>query len=309
VGRGAPPARVAQPVQSSQNYGAPPARFARQSHSGPPPASPVRACSPPPPSELRSKQMDTMASAPRSSRDDVKLCKKKSKSVPKSKPAPAPQKSFARALSSSPPAGPPLPGGSAGPPPPSFSSFSSSISSSSPPPPPASSGDDYFKLNTNNNNNNNFADFESMISNSEQKQNSSLDLSSIQLMESEDEEKGEVESAGPPPAELKAIMMKQKVSGAWLLADVASLLGKLDAGKIKGGLPKLESSASQDVETLWTTAVVAAYLAKVFPRDKSNWQQVVNKAHRFIAKQKKSLGIKPDLDWKQEAEKFVNANC
>jgi len=112
----------------------------------------------------------------------------------------------------------------------------------------------------------------------------------------------------PPPTELKSIIMKQKASGAWEFSDVSSLLVRLDAEKIKSNIPKLEISITGDIEILWIAAVVAAYIAKVFPSEQNNWQQVVNKTYRFIAKQKKALSIKPDLDWKQEAEKFVNAN-
>jgi len=123
-----------------------------------------------------------------------------------------------------------------------------------------------------------------------------------------EDKKEEQEEKAPPPAELKSIIMQQKASGAWQLEDVGALLGKLDKGKLKGGIPKLESSVSSDVETLWVTAVVAAYLQLVFPGEATNWTQVVNKANRYVAKQKKALGIKPDIDWKQEAEKFVKAN-
>jgi len=148
-------------------------------------------------------------------------------------------------------------------------------------------------------------------------QQTSMELSKQYEMESadsmdwsdgEEEEEREVKVKAPPPAELKGIIMQQKASGAWQLGDVGGMLGKLDAGKIKGGIPKLEGSVSSDIETLWVTAVVAAYLQIVFPGEVTNWTQVVNKAHRYITKQKKALGVKPEIDWKQEAEKFVNAN-
>jgi len=109
----------------------------------------------------------------------------------------------------------------------------------------------------------------------------------------------------PPPSDLKAIIMQQKASGAWYKSDVGKLLGQLESVLISS-MPKLETAANSDIEVLWVTAVVAAYLIKKYPNEANNWTQVVNKAYRYIAKQKKSLAIKPDLDWKLEAEKFVS---
>jgi len=68
------------------------------------------------------------------------------------------------------------------------------------------------------------------------------------------------------PAEMRAIIMKQKASGSWSLSDVASLLGSLSAEKIKKILSSLiQGDCSGDVENLWITAVVVAFLQVCFP--------------------------------------------
>jgi hypothetical protein len=59
---------------------------------------------------------------------------------------------------------------------------------------------------------------------------------------------------------------------------------------------------------LWATAVVAAYLAKRFPDQKTNWDLVVKKALKFIARAKKAVKAKSDadeLDWFQLATAFL----
>lgn len=66
------------------------------------------------------------------------------------------------------------------------------------------------------------------------------------------------------------------------------------------------SGVNEEVETVWVTAVVAAYLQKAYPRQKTNWELVVNKAGRFITKASKSLSVQ--VDFVGEAAKFVKAN-
>jgi hypothetical protein len=146
----------------------------------------------------------------------------------------------------------------------------------------------------------------------------------------DDEEAEEVEAekeqiAEPPSPEMRNIIVKQKVricvskqigsdkgyslnqaSGGWTLADVGSLLGKLTAEKIKAALKTLVPSASDEVETLWVTSIVAAYLQHVWPRQRTNWDLVVQKAKRWVSKQAKSLA--PSVDFEAEATKFVKAN-
>lgn len=54
-----------------------------------------------------------------------------------------------------------------------------------------------------------------------------------------DEEEEEEEKVEAPPADMRSIIMKQKASGSWSLADVGSLLGSLSADKIKKALAAL----------------------------------------------------------------------
>ena len=81
-----------------------------------------------------------------------------------------------------------------------------------------------------------------------------------------EEKKEEEEVVEAAPAEMRAIIMKQKASGSWSLSDVASLLGSLSAEKIKKILSSLiQGDCSGDVENLWITAVVVAFLQVCFP--------------------------------------------
>eukprot|EP01090_Pellita_catalonica_P012010 TRINITY_DN2515_c0_g1_i1.p1 TRINITY_DN2515_c0_g1~~TRINITY_DN2515_c0_g1_i1.p1 ORF type:complete len:443 (-),score=59.65 TRINITY_DN2515_c0_g1_i1:766-2094(-) len=116
--------------------------------------------------------------------------------------------------------------------------------------------------------------------------------------ESEDEA-----SPALPTAELTALILKQRASGKWEVADVKSLLKGLTSAQIKSGMPKLSSKATSDAEALWLTAVVAMFLQIRFPQNQTNWQQVVNKAKRFIAKNKKK--VQPNIDWLTVAAAFV----
>jgi hypothetical protein len=65
----------------------------------------------------------------------------------------------------------------------------------------------------------------------------------------------------------------------------------------------------KEVEALWATAVVAAFLQKRFPGQKTNWDLVVKKALKFIARQKKNVKLasseSEDIDWVQLATAFL----
>jgi predicted HAD superfamily Cof-like phosphohydrolase len=64
----------------------------------------------------------------------------------------------------------------------------------------------------------------------------------------------------------------------------------------------------KEVQRVWATAVVAAFLAKRFPDQKTNWDLVVKKALKFIARAKKEVKVKDasdELDWFQLATAFL----
>lgn len=66
----------------------------------------------------------------------------------------------------------------------------------------------------------------------------------------------------------------------------------------------------KDVEAVWATAVVAAFLKKKFADQENNWDLVVKKAAKFIARQKKSIKLKnvdEDLKWLDLAAAFLSA--
>jgi len=124
------------------------------------------------------------------------------------------------------------------------------------------------------------------------------------------EEEKEGGATEAPPPEMRTLILKQKASGSWLLADVSSLLGSLSAESIKKAISALvQGDVSADVEAVWVTAVVLAFLQYRFPRQKTNWDLVVKKGKRWISKQAKGLNVKPEgLDLVAEATKFVQAN-
>ncbi|ELR16780.1 uncharacterized protein ACA1_382600 [Acanthamoeba castellanii str. Neff] len=67
-------------------------------------------------------------------------------------------------------------------------------------------------------------------------------------------------------------------------------------------------AVDQEVEALWATAVVAAFLQKRFPGQKTNWDLVVKKALKFIARQKKNVKLaseSEEIDWVQLATAFL----
>ncbi|ELR16785.1 uncharacterized protein ACA1_382650 [Acanthamoeba castellanii str. Neff] len=125
--------------------------------------------------------------------------------------------------------------------------------------------------------------------------------------EAEKEEKKE-EKAGPPPAQMRDIIMKQKASGSWDWSDAAGLVG-LTADKLRSGIPSAKLlTVDKEVEALWATAVVAAFLQKRFPGQKTNWDLVVKKALKFIARQKKNVKLaseSEEIDWVQLATAFL----
>jgi len=112
----------------------------------------------------------------------------------------------------------------------------------------------------------------------------------------------------PPPSGMRNILLKQKATGSWSLDEVVPFLLPLTADKIKSAMPK-KAGDNAELEAIWVTAVVVAYLKAKFPSEQTSWQQVVNKGQRWIAKQKKTVKAEADVDWLQEAESFVQSNA
>jgi hypothetical protein len=66
----------------------------------------------------------------------------------------------------------------------------------------------------------------------------------------------------------------------------------------------------KDVESLWATAVLAALLQTRFADQKTNWELVVQKAIKFINRQKKNVKLTAatqEIDWLQLATAFLAA--
>jgi len=60
---------------------------------------------------------------------------------------------------------------------------------------------------------------------------------------------------------MRELIMKQKASGNWNLADISGLLGSLTSEKIRDALASLlEDKVTSEIEAIWATAVVIAYL-------------------------------------------------
>lgn len=62
------------------------------------------------------------------------------------------------------------------------------------------------------------------------------------------------------------------------------------------------------MESVWATAIVAAFLKKQFADQKTNWDLVVKKALKFIARQKKNIKTKnpeAEIDWMELATAFL----
>jgi len=109
----------------------------------------------------------------------------------------------------------------------------------------------------------------------------------------------------PPPTQMTDIIMKQKATGSWTLAQAQVAIGKVTLEDLKKAMPATTASAAE-VELLWATALVVAYLAAAFPGQKVNWDLVVKKANTYISRQSKKLGI--TVEWQELAEKLVKAN-
>ena len=66
-----------------------------------------------------------------------------------------------------------------------------------------------------------------------------------------------------------------------------------------------------EVEQIWATAVVAAFLSAKFPDQKNNWDLVVKKARKFVARaHKKIVKLKDpsvEIDWFLLATSFLGA--
>jgi len=125
------------------------------------------------------------------------------------------------------------------------------------------------------------------------------------------EQESQQQSPQPPqpqetPSVVMNIIMKQKASGAWNLADVASTLPSMSTNKI------LETSSlgikiTQELEDIWATAVVCAYLEIKWADFKINWELVVSKAQKYLARSAQKLDAAKDVDWKDLAAKWVQA--
>ena len=109
---------------------------------------------------------------------------------------------------------------------------------------------------------------------------------------------------------MRTLIMKQKASGSWALGEVSNLLGSsLSPEAIKKAISAVvDGDASADAEAIWVTAIVIAFLEARFPDQKTNWDLVVKKAKRWIAKQVKTVQLKSGVDVVSEAAKFVAAN-
>jgi hypothetical protein len=113
----------------------------------------------------------------------------------------------------------------------------------------------------------------------------------------------------PAPALMRSIITRQKASGSWEASDVADLL-QIPLDQLLAALPATAASsapAPAAVQVLWSTAVASAYLVARFADQKVNWELVVRKAHKFVARQAKTVGGGPAavIDWHQLAADFV----
>ncbi|ELR11526.1 von Willebrand factor type A domain containing protein [Acanthamoeba castellanii str. Neff] len=112
----------------------------------------------------------------------------------------------------------------------------------------------------------------------------------------------------PAPALMRSIITRQKASGSWEASDVADLL-QIPLDQLLAALPATAASASAPaaVLVLWATAVASAYLLARFADQKVNWELVVRKAHKFVARQAKTVGGGPAavIDWHQLAADFL----
>jgi hypothetical protein len=75
------------------------------------------------------------------------------------------------------------------------------------------------------------------------------------VSECEDEDEAE-EKTGPPPEQMRNIIMKQKASGSWDWSDAAGLVG-LTADKLRSGIPSAKLLAGTPV--LPVTCVSCVY--------------------------------------------------
>jgi len=116
-------------------------------------------------------------------------------------------------------------------------------------------------------------------------------------------------SSSSLPQQMREIIMKQKANGSWAWTDVPSLCA-INLDKLSKAIPtgSLEGDVDQEVELVWGTAVVAAFLTVTFADQQVNWDLVVKKAKKFIARQKKTIKTKQELDWFALALAFVTSN-
>jgi len=134
---------------------------------------------------------------------------------------------------------------------------------------------------------------------------------SLKKEKEEEECCGDGAAQAAPPAEMRTIILKQKASGSWALGDVSSLLGaSMSAESMKKAIAALiQGDVTAEVEAVWITAVVIAFLQIRFPGQKTNWDLVVKKAKRWVSKQSKVVNVKPEgFDYVAEATKFVQSN-
>jgi len=136
------------------------------------------------------------------------------------------------------------------------------------------------------------------------------EMLSLKKEKEEEECCGDGAAQAAPPAEMRTIILKQKASGSWALGDVSSLLGSLSAESMKKAIAALiQGDVTAEVEAVWITAVVIAFLQIRFPGQKTNWDLVVKKAKRWVSKQSKVVNAKPEgFDFVAEATKFVQSN-
>eukprot|EP00005_Dracoamoeba_jomungandri_P004866 CAMPEP_0174252268 /NCGR_PEP_ID=MMETSP0439-20130205/1812_1 /TAXON_ID=0 /ORGANISM="Stereomyxa ramosa, Strain Chinc5" /LENGTH=865 /DNA_ID=CAMNT_0015332783 /DNA_START=43 /DNA_END=2640 /DNA_ORIENTATION=- len=122
----------------------------------------------------------------------------------------------------------------------------------------------------------------------------------------ESEEEGDDDHSEAPPPEMRALILAQQANGSW---DSGVSIPGISLDSIKSAIPSVTSNSGSDGDLLqlWLTAVVVAFLQHKYPRQKVNWSLVVQKGRKFVARQKKKLGLQPAIDWNAEAKKFVES--
>jgi hypothetical protein len=119
---------------------------------------------------------------------------------------------------------------------------------------------------------------------------------------------GESADATSLPSDARSLLTSQEFGGNWTIENVTKYLKTSKNNLIDGLTKQLGISSPSDSEThLWVVVIVIVYFQKGFPNSGVLYNMVLDKARRFIAKEKKNAASFDMDKWQTSAEQTLKS--